>query len=117
METSMRKWNAAAGLALAATLLVSGVFAQSKGGTTTLQGTITDTMCGVKHGMMQNTTDKQCTIACVKGGSSYGLVVGDKVYTLEGKAGDLEKFAGAKAKVTGTLDKDTLKVTSVGPAS
>ena len=116
MWNLVRKWNSLAGLVLAATLAGSSALAQGKG-TTTLQGTVSDAMCGVKHGMMQNATDKECTMACVKGGSKYALVVGDKVYTLEGKAGDLEKFAGAKAKVTGTLDKDTLKVTSVGPAS
>ena len=38
----------------------------------------------------------QCTRECVKSGSDYALVVGDKVYTLKGDKAAFDKFAGAK---------------------
>src|SRR5205823_2313056 len=58
----------------------------------------------------------QCTRACVKEGSAYGLVVDKKVYKLEGKTDDLVSYAGEKATVTGTVSGDTIKVASVAAA-
>jgi len=53
----------------------------------------------------------------VKKGSKYTLIVGDKVYTLDtsDKAAldKLDKLAGANAKVTGTVNGDTIQVSSV----
>ena len=49
------------------------------------------------------------------------LVVGDKVYTLETSDSSaldkLDKLAGAKAKVTGTVDGTTVTVKSVAAGS
>ena len=59
----------------------------------------------------------ECTRACVKKGSTYALVVGDKVYNLEtsdkAALATLDKQAGAKATVTGTEKDNTITVTSV----
>jgi len=56
----------------------------------------------------------------VKKGSSYALVVGDKVYTLktdDKKAlAELDKLAGENAKVTGTAEGDTIDVSKVAAA-
>ncbi len=68
-------------------------------------------MCGAKHMMPGSAAD--CTRDCVKGGSKYGLVVGDKVYTLAGHEADLDKLAGAKATVKGEVKGDTVQVASV----
>jgi hypothetical protein len=57
-----------------------------------------------------------CTAACVKEGSAYALVVGDKVYKLTGKTDGLDKFAGEKATVTGTASGDSISVQSVAEA-
>ena len=79
----------------------------------TYTGQVSDSMCGAKH-MSNNPVE--CTRACAKRGSKYALVVGDKVYTLQADDKDLvtlDKLAGERAKVTGTLDGDTLKVSSV----
>ena len=81
----------------------------------TLTGTITDAMCGVSH-MSADQSAAECTRACVKEGSKYALVVDKKVYTLEGHAAEVDKLAGAKATVVGTLKGDTLQVTSVTAA-
>ena len=78
----------------------------------TFTGTVSDAMCGAKHQMAGSAAD--CTRACIAHGSKYALVVGDKVYTLEG--GDkatLDKLAGEKATVKGTVSGDTINVTSV----
>src|SRR3990172_1395887 len=83
----------------------------------TLEGTVSNTHCGLKHSASAADASG-CVNGCVKNmGAKYALVVGDKVYELEGKAGDLEKLAGQKAKVTGTVDGMKVTVTSVAKAS
>ena len=81
-------------------------------------GEVSDSMCGAKHAM--SGSNVECARACVKKGSSYALVVGDKVLTLktDDKAAmaELDKLAGAKATVAGTADGDTITVTSVSAA-
>ncbi len=85
----------------------------------TLTGEVSDAMCGAKHEMAGSAAD--CTRGCVKHGSKYALVVGDKVYTLEtsDKAAldKLNNLAGAKAKVTGDVDGATIAVKSVAAGS
>src|ERR1044071_2885829 len=84
----------------------------------TFTGEVGDTMCGAKHEMGGSKAD--CTRDCVKQGSKYALIVGDKVYTLETKdkaaLDQLDKLAGMQAKVTGTADKDVIQVSSVAEA-
>jgi hypothetical protein len=107
-----------AALALAAVLL-GGLFTLAIAGDKpqTLTGDVSDAMCGAKH----MGPAAECTRGCVTKGSKYALVVGDKVYTLDtaDKAAldSLNKLAGAKAKVTGTVSGDTIKVASVAAAS
>ena len=79
---------------------------------TTIDGIVSDTMCGKKH-MMSGKTDAQCIQECVKSGSSYALIVGDKVYTLVGKPQTIAPFAGKHVKVEGVLKDHTITVTSV----
>ncbi len=88
--------------------------APAKPKTETLTGFIGDTTCGMTH---ISGGAKKCTVRCVNSmGSKYALVVGQKVYTLEGKQAELEKLAGERAKVTGTLQGTTIKVSSVASA-
>jgi len=97
---------------LAAGLLVAPAFAAKA---ETFTGEVGDVMCGAKHEMTGSAAD--CTRDCVKQGSKYALIVGDKVYTLEtsDKAAldQLDKLAGQKAKVTGTASGTTIQVNSV----
>jgi hypothetical protein len=83
--------------------------------TQTLTGQVSDAMCGAKHQMPGNPA--ACARACVEHGSKYALVVGDKVYTLEtsDKAAldKLNELAGAKAKVTGEVEGETIAVKTV----
>ncbi len=87
--------------------------AKGKGKEKTLTGVVSDSTCGRKHTMMPGKSDAECTHQCVKMGSKYALVVGDKVYTLEGGSEDLDKLAGEKAKVKGTVSGNTVQVASV----
>ncbi len=82
----------------------------------TLVGIVSDTACGAKHTMMPGKSNAECTRACASKGSKYALVVGKKVYTLEGQADELNKIAGEKAKVTGMVSGDVVQVSSVAPA-
>lgn len=107
------------GISLTALILgltVSSLVAASKAQTFT--GQVSDAACGAKHAMMPG-DDAACTRACVRRGSKYALVVGDKVYVLDtqDKAAldALDKLAGQKAKVTGQPQGDTIAVSSVAP--
>jgi hypothetical protein len=85
------------------------------GKTETLTGEIGDAMCGNKHQMGGDAAE--CTRGCVGHGSKYALVVGDKVYTLEASdkamKDKLSSLAGQKAKVSGTVEGDSVQVASV----
>ena len=78
----------------------------------TLEGVVTDASCGMKHKMEDA---KRCTNGCARTGG-YALVVGDKVYKLEGKTEGLADLAAEKAKVTGAVDGLKITVTSVAKA-
>ena len=92
--------------------LIMGTVAGYSQSSQTLTGTVSDSMCGAKH-MMTNVTPAQCTRECVKQGSDYALVIGDKVYTLKGSTKELDKYAGQSVTVTGKLSGNTFTVESV----
>jgi hypothetical protein len=86
-----------------------------KGGASTFVGSISDSMCGAKH-MMPGTSDRDCTLECVKAGAKYILVdPTGKIYQLSDQKRP-EPFAGSKVQVTGTLKGDTIVVTSIKAA-
>lgn len=75
-------------------------------------GVVTDSMCGASH-MAKDKTPAECTRMCVKDGMKFALLVGDKVYTLNGHESELDKLAGEKVTVKGTANGDTVSVNSV----
>ena len=77
-----------------------------------LTGVISDTMCGAKHMMAGSAAE--CTRTCVGKGAKFALVIGDKVYTLNGHEEELDKLAGQRATVTGKVDGNNLYVSGVG---
>jgi hypothetical protein len=89
--------------------------AGSKAATKTLTGTISDSMCGAQH-MAKDKSAAECTRLCVKQGSDYALVVGQKVYTLKGNASELDKYAGDRVTVKGTQSGSTINADSITPA-
>ena len=104
-------------LVLALLLAASWSFVVAKGAETqkTFIGSISDSMCGLKH--MMPGGDKECTLKCVEGGSKFVLADTQhkKVYKLSDQEGS-KGFAGQKVKVTGTLSGDTISVSSIEAA-
>src|SRR5690242_17227464 len=105
----MRVWGRTIGIyaasaCLLAILMVAPASAADKkksSGKETFTGIVSDSMCGAKHMMPGDPV--ACAHACLKQGSKYALVVGDKVYTLDTSdntaTDELDKLIGQKAKV------------------
>jgi hypothetical protein len=115
MRSVSRNFIASAAMILLAMLLSTASFA---GKAQTFTGTLTDAMCGATH--MMEGDPAACLRTCVNKGSKYALVVGDKVYTLDSSNAatldTLAKLGAQKASVRGTLDGDTIAVSSVSAA-
>ncbi len=81
-------------------------------------GNISDSACGKKHeeaaegnGVMP---DRECTQACVRGGSKYVLVVDGTVFQIANQDHkDLATLAGHKVKLTGELKGNAITVTKI----
>ena len=101
---------------LGATLSLSSALAANKPQAFT--GRVSDAMCGANH--MMGGEAAECARVCVRKGSKYALVVGDKVYTLDtsdkSTLDQLDKLADKQAKVTGEANGDTIAVLSVAAA-
>ncbi len=99
-----------------ASMLLGGALLMSAA-PSTFTGTITDTMCGADHKMMNVQPDSKCVRECVKAGSKYALLVGKNVYVLSDQSAP-DKYAGQKVKVTGTLNAatKTIQVDRIEPS-
>jgi hypothetical protein len=95
-------------IALLATIGTSGMLAAEH----TWTGTISDSMCGVKHGMA-NMSDRECTQMCTAHGAQYALISEGKVYTLRNHEADLKTHAGHLVNVMGDVSGNTIKVSKV----
>jgi len=58
--------------------LLAGLAAFAQAAEKTWTGRISDGMCGASHAKM---TERECALACVKGGGKYVFVSGEKVCT------------------------------------
>ena len=84
----------------------------------TWTGKISDSACGVKHeeaveneGVM---ADRDCTQACVRGGSKYVLVVDGKVVQIANQDHkDLATHAGHLVKMTGEMNGAAITVSKI----
>ena len=84
----------------------------------TWTGQISDSACGAKHeeaaegqGKMP---DRECTVACVRGGSKYVLVVDGKVYQIANQDNkDLATHAGHKVMLTGEMKGQSITVSKI----
>lgn len=115
MRIVLRSFIASSATLLLAALLTTAAFAAKA---QTFTGTVSDAMCGATH--MMEGDPASCLRTCVNKGSKYALVVGDKVYTLDtsnpATLGTLAKLGAQKATVKGTVDGDTISVSSVTAA-
>ena len=103
--------------ALTITGLAAGFAAAA---TTSMEGTISDSMCGASHAKMMEMhkdakmTDRDCTLACVKGGGKFVFVSGGKVYNLANQnLAALPQRAGETVNLTGNVEGDTITVTKI----
>jgi hypothetical protein len=83
--------------------------------TQTIDGIVSDSMCAKKH-MMPGKSSAQCAQECVKVGSTYVLVVGETVYSLNGKAAAIAPLAGKHVQVQGNVNQKTIDVSSIQEA-
>jgi hypothetical protein len=84
----------------------------------TWTGVISDSACGATHEASAEGADKMsdhdCTLACVKGGSTYVLVADGKIYKIANQNFDgLAKNAGARVTVVGEEEGDGLRVNEI----
>jgi len=98
----------------AALTLIAFTTAAPQGKETTLTGKVTDVACGAEH-KMKNMPAADCARACAKK-SGWALVVGQKVYKMQGHDEDFDKYAAENVTVKGTVSGDTVTVSSVSPA-
>jgi hypothetical protein len=99
----------------AALLMTSGLSIAAE---QTWSGNISDSACGKKHeeaaegnGVMP---DRECTQACVRGGSKYVLVVDGKVFQIANQDNkDLATHAGHNVKLTGELKGNAITVSKI----
>jgi hypothetical protein len=80
-----------------------------------LTGLVSDAICKGMH-FRKALTPFSCTLKCVHDGADYSLVVGDKVYVLEGHRAELDKFAGGRATIRGQVNGNRIAVDSVTKA-
>lgn len=84
-------------------------------------GTVGDAVCGAKHTM--DGDEISCLRTCIRRGSKYDLVVGDKVYVLDvqekSTTDALEDFAveDVKVRVKGAVNGNVIQVASVAAAN
>jgi hypothetical protein len=101
----------------AATALLFGAAALSAA-EQTWSGKISDSACGAKHEEAAENTgvmpDRECTEACVRGGSKYVFVVDKQVFQIANqdfKA--LATHAGHAVKITGELKGNAITVSKI----
>ena len=100
------------GVAVAAALF-AGSTAMAADGTWT--GYISDSKCGVKGA---NDGARDCTVKCVKEGAKYVFVndADKKVYAIDAQD-KVAAHAGHHVTVKGSVDGETLKLSSIGMAA
>jgi hypothetical protein len=84
----------------------------------TWTGQISDSMCGASHQKMTSMhagmTDRDCALACVKGGGKYVFVSDGKVYTISNQELPLlQVHAGHTVQLTGDMKGDTITVSNI----
>jgi hypothetical protein len=85
-------------------------------------GQISDSLCGLKHeeepyaggGRQEKLTPRQCTLACINGGSKFVLATEEALYEIaDQKDPALVKFAGEMVKVTGAINGKVITVSKI----
>ena len=105
-------------LAMVVVAVLLAIAAAPRAAEQTWSGKISDSACGAKHeeaaegqGVM---ADRECTQACVRGGSKYVLVVdGKPVQIANQDFKDLATHAGHTVKLTGEKNGAAITITKI----
>jgi len=102
-------------LGLGATALLAGdAPKEAKDTKVTVEGYISDSMCGLdhsdmmkKHGGDAEISETACVVACVKGGATYIVADRDakKTYTVKDQK-KVAEYAGKRVHIEGKLEED-----------
>jgi hypothetical protein len=76
-------------------------------------GVVTDDHCGARHTSAEGMSSAECVQHCIRGGAHYALVNAERTYLLTGNISQIEKSAGQRVNVTGTLQGNSVNVISV----
>jgi hypothetical protein len=102
------------------TSLLAGFASVASAATMTMNGRISDSMCGASHAKMiaahqgAKMTDKDCTLGCAKAGAKYVFVSQGRIYQIPNQnQSDLMKNAGESVRLTGDVNGDTITVSKV----
>ena len=99
------------GLSVAGFLAFSVAFLSAQSAST-INGYISEANCGASHSSPSAEATK-CVKGCIKRGAAPVLVSNGKVYKLKGEEEAVKNLAGENVTVTGTVDGDTITVSSV----
>ena len=83
----------------------------------TFEGMVTCSTCGAKHPAALNRPATVCVRMCVHAGGNFALVDDESLYLLDGDRVVLTKVAGQRARITGNLSGQTIKVSSASAES
>ena len=105
-------------LAMVVVAVLLAITAAPRAAEQTWSGKISDSACGAKHeeaaegqGVM---ADRECTQACIRGGSKYVLVVDNQVFQIANQDfKDLAAHAGDAVKLSGELKGNTITVSKI----
>ncbi len=79
------------------------------------EGMVTCSRCRARHSAALGQTADVCVRVCVHAGAKFALVGADFSYLLDGDLNALKKLAGQRARIVGTLNGNTIKVTYAAP--
>ena len=84
----------------------------------TWKGTISDSMCGLKHSADKHegkgTDHRACVQKCVKDGGEYVFIAGDKAHKITNqKFAGLKMHAGHEVMLTGAMKDDAITVSKI----
>ena len=97
---------------LAASLLSLSASVLSAQSAQTINGFISEDQCGASHSAPTASATK-CVKGCIARGAAPVLVSEGKVYKLKGEESALKSLAGQNVTIKGTVDGDTITVSSV----
>jgi hypothetical protein len=98
--------------------LLAGFASFASASDKTWTGQISDSMCGASHQKMTSAhagmTDRDCALACVKGGGKFVFVSDGKVYNIANQElALLPVHAGHTVQLTGDMKGDTITVSNI----